>query len=1028
MCGIIGIFGNNDSKKRAHQALEKIIHRGSNVFEVEFFENGALGANRLAIVDRENGRQPKYNEDKSMFVVQNGEIFNYKELKKELQSKGHKFQSDSDTEVLVHLYEEYGPEMVKKIDSEMFAFVIYDRENNNIYAARDPLGVKPLYYAHDKSGQLYFASELKQLSFFKDIEKIYNFPPGSFFYNGKIKKYFKLRTSNNLTNENKIINLLEKNIVEAVAKRVDTDLPIGVFLSGGVDSSLIMEIATRLHPDVTAIILGYPGSPDYEYALRLCADRHYKYHIVRPDVDYEKELDNLIYHAETYEPNVIRHTFSINICAKEAQRLGLKIILVGEASDELFCGYNEFSNLSENSINNGSFMLVDNLNVGQLQRVDRMTMRHTIEVRVPFLDKSIVETAMRISGNLKIKRDNHQITTKYILRKVAANFLPDYIAWRYKVPFSNGAGMNVGNNYKSQDGDVAKAVLNKPEGNIPENIKRKYPITTREESYYLSKFHSYGFTKLIGSEKRLIVKEKINELNKSKKVRFLVGEFGRLAIYFPAYFAAEKGIFNLHNLDVDFIATGGDDKTYSSLVNNSAHIGLSDPMFAMFENKEGVKGEIIGELVSSSPSVAVTINPRVKINSLKDFAKYKVGTFQKYSTTHTTIKHILPKETEIIPLEFNQLISKLIDRSVDIAVILPEQAYNLTLLGGRIVFDFKTVFPKMLYSGFTIANILEPKYRRHLKSFIVAVREAIRYIYKNKEEALKLFIKIFPEIKQPEIVFNSYLSLWSNIVRVDKEEYRQAYNIWKSEYPELLKNYTPFFKTPSRADPIIEIINSREYRKDFPFLEDILEKIIIDSIDNGKLLKLIGFWGAGDKESINAEDNNFLERFSEYIQNIKKVSGLEIEITWILANEHAIANGYAKEKVKKYLSDVNNLIIAKGFKTIHLSGLWKKWGINYRLIDSSIKQKKPGWWNEVNIAKQLEDQAEKRFKYDDKKVGAKKYYIMRALEKKYIEKDFKEHVFFTFSDGQMQSIYPKMPTIYLHAQKRGNGEVPWFID
>jgi len=175
MCGIIGIFGNNDSKKRAHQALEKIIHRGSNVFEVEFFENGALGANRLAIVDRENGRQPKYNEDKSMFVVQNGEIFNYKELKKELQSKGHKFQSDSDTEVLVHLYEEYGPEMVKKIDSEMFAFVIYDRENNNIYAARDPLGVKPLYYAHDKSGQLYFASELKQLSFFKDIEKTLTF-------------------------------------------------------------------------------------------------------------------------------------------------------------------------------------------------------------------------------------------------------------------------------------------------------------------------------------------------------------------------------------------------------------------------------------------------------------------------------------------------------------------------------------------------------------------------------------------------------------------------------------------------------------------------------------------------------------------------------------------------------------------------------------------------------------------------------------------------------------------------------------
>ncbi len=1028
MCGIIGIFGNNNSKKRAHQSLEKITHRGSNIFEVEFFENGALGANRLAIVDRENGRQPKHNEDRSIFVAQNGEIFNYKKLKKELEEKGHRFKSDSDTEVLVHLYEEYGPEMVKKIDSEMFAFVIYDKKNNKIYAARDPLGVKPLYYAYDKSGQLYFASELKQLSFFEDIEKINNFPPGSFFYNGKIKKYFKLKTSNTLTDESKTISLLEKNIVEAVAKRVDTDLPIGVFLSGGVDSSLIMEIAARLHPDVTAIILGYPNSSDYEFATRLCKERKYKYHIVRPDADYEKELDELIYHAETYEPNVIRHSFSINICAKEAQRLGLKIVLVGEASDELFCGYNEFSSLPENAINNGSLMLVDNLNVGQLQRVDRMAMKHTIEVRVPFLDKNVVETAMKISGNLKIKRENHQITTKYILRKLAANFLPDYIAWRYKVPFSNGAGMNVGNNYKSQDGDVAKAVLNKPEENISEASRRRYPVTTREERYYLSKFSSYGFDKLIGSEKRLIVKEKINELNKSKKVRFLVGEFGRLAIYFPAYFAAEKGIFNLHNLDVDFISTGGDDKTYSSLVNNSAHIGLSDPMFAMFENKEGVKGEIIGELVNSSPSMAVTINPNIKISGLKDFAKYKIGTFQKYSTTHTTIKSILPRETEIMPLEFNQLLNKLIDRSVDIAVILPEQAYNLTLLGGKIVFDFKTVFPKMLYSGFTIANILEPRYRKHLKSFIVAVRESIRYIYKNKEEALKLFIKIFPEIKQPEIVFNSYLSLWSNIIRVDKEEYRQAYNIWKNEYPELLKNYTPFFRTPSKADPTIEVINSREYRKDFPFLEDILEKIIINSIESGKPLKLVGFWGAGDKESVGAEDNNFLKRFYEYIQNIKKISGLEIEITWILADEHAVANGYAKEKVKKYLFTINDLIAARGFKTIYLSSLWKNWKINQRLIDSFIKQKKQGWWNEINIAKQLEEQAEKRFKYEDKKVGAKKYYTIRTMEKKYIEKDFKDYIFFAFSDGQMQSIYPKMPTIYLHAQKRGNGEVPWFTD
>ena len=150
-----------------------------------------------------------------------------------------------------------------------------------------------------------------------------------------------------------------------------------------------------------------------------------------------------------------------------------------------------------------------------------------------------------------------------------------------------------------------------------------------------------------------------------------------------------------------------------------------------------------------------------------------------------------------------------------------------------------------------------------------------------------------------------------------------------------------------------------------------MEKIIINSIESGKPLKLVGFWGAGDKESVGAEDNNFLKRFYEYIQNIKKISGLEIEITWILADEHAVANGYAKEKVKKYLFTINDLIAARGFKTIYLSSLWKNWKINQRLIDSFIKQKKQGWWNEINIAKQLEEQAEKDLNMKIKKSARK---------------------------------------------------------
>lgn len=1028
MCGIIGVFGNNNTSQRALASLEKIVHRGSNTQELRDFPNATLGANRLPIVDREFGKQPLSNEDNTIFAVQNGEIFNYKELQKELKEKGHAFKTNSDTEVLAHLYEEYQEKMIDKIDSEMFAFIIYDVKTDSVFAARDHLGVKPLYYATDQTGQFYFASEAKQLSFFDDIEEIKIFPPGHYYKNRKFKRYSKLKVSNNYKNESEVISKLEVRLVNAVKKRVQTDLPIGVLLSGGVDSSLIMEIATRLHPDVTAIILGYHGSSDYEFALRLCKERGYKYHIVRPDVDYEKELDQLIYHLETYEPLIIRHSFSLDICSREAQRLGLRIVLVGEGSDELFGGYNEFSSLPSKLINKGCEMLIKSLCVGHLQRVDRMSMKHTIEVRCPFFDKDVTELALQISGDLKVKRKNHQITTKYIIRKVAENFLPDYIAWRYKVPFSNGAGMNVGNNFKAQDGDVAKMVLKKPEANIDSELLKKYCVDTREGKYYLKKYIEYGFNKIVDSEKRLIVKDNLNELYKTKKTRFVVAEFDRLALYFPVYFAAESGYFKLHNLEVDFIVTGGDDRTYASLVNNSAHIGLADPMFAMFENTEGVKGEIIGELVKVIPNVAVTIKPSVQISQAEDFAKYKVGTFQKFTTTHSVAKYFLPLNTEIVPYNYEELIKKLINRKIDVAIVIPEQAIDLATLGGRIVFDFKIIGKNFLFSGFTISNFLDPKYKKELRSFLSAVRESTRYILKNKDEAFETFQKLFPYLKDQQSVFDYHLNVWSPTIKVEDIDYNAAYKMWKHNYPELLEEYLPYFRTKSLADPVIDKINARSFRRDFPFLEDRLEELIINSMNKKTALKFVGFWGAGNKNKITAADKKIVSRLKEYFKEIELALGEKTEVTFILADEHAKNNGFSSMVYINYLFEVQKYLEENGFKTLRLSALWKKWNLNQASITQVLKKKAGKWWNDVPIARQLENQSEKRFQLKDKMTGAKKYYIMRMLEKPHLEKEFRGSTFFAFSDGIMQTIYPKLPTIYLNTKKRGLGEVPWFED
>lgn len=1025
MCGIIGIFGENISKTRARQSLEKIVHRGTSTFEIRAFQNAIIGANRLPIVDRAHGKQPLSNEDETIFAVQNGEIFNYSKLQSELKEKGHKFRTESDTEVLAHLYEEYGSDMVKHLDSEMFAFVIYDVKNKTVFAARDPLGVKPLYYAHDTSGRLYFASELKQLVSFDDVEKVHTFPSGQYFHNGQFRKYIDFSVTNTIQSEEKAVKVLREQIVEAVRKRVQTDLPIGVLLSGGVDSSLIMEIATRFHPNITAIILGFPGSSDYEHAVQLCRERSYQYHVVSPQVDYEKELDTILYSLETYEPLIVRHAFANNLCARAAQQLGISIVLVGEGADELFAGYNEFASLPGHQINHGSKTLTTSLQFGHLIRVDRMSMRHTIEVRSPFLDTTLVKTALHLDGSLKIVRKNHQITTKFVFRKVAAEFLPDSIAWRYKVPFSNGAGMNVGSNYKVEDGDVAE-IASKRTFSVSSELTKRYGLTTKESSYYFSKYQEFGFTKLVGSERHPIVKDSLNELYQNKKRRLVVAEFDRLGLYFPAYFAAEKGIFKLHDLDVDFVSTGGDDRTYASLVNNSAQIGLADPMFAMFENQEGVKGEIIGELVQRIPNVAVTINPNVHITDISDFTRYKVGTFQKFSTTHTMARYFLPKDTNIQPFDYKVLSQALADRRIDVAIVLPEQAIELESVGGRIVYNFQNITPQFLFSGFSIATTLEQKYRPAVKSFVAAMRESLRAIRHDPEDARRFFVRFFPEMRNAEKAFDHYLSLWSPKLTVSDQGYFAARKMWKSNYPELLQEYLPYFRTYSSADPVLTKINARSFRRELPFLEDRLQEQILSAFHQNNPLHLVGFWGAGGKTGIDEHDKRTITFLARYCEEIRKTLPGGVSVQFILADEHAKSNQYHPQQFRLYLRKVEKLLRAQGFQTVKLSDLWKKWKISQSLVTKALKAKKKKWWEDIPIAKELEEQAKKRFQGKDKLYGAQRYYVLRMLEKHHLERDFRHDVFFAYAPSRLQSILPTLPTLYLYTEKQGISDTPWF--
>jgi asparagine synthase (glutamine-hydrolysing) len=1028
MCGIAAIFGESATNKDdLLKSLERVKHRGTDLYEYRVFENAVIGANRLPIVDRVRGQQPLANEDETIFAVQNGEIFNYKNLREELIKKGHSFKTASDTEVLTHLYEEYGEKLIDHIDSEMFAFVIYDKKNNQFYAARDRFGVKPFYYAEDKNGRYHFASELKQLASNQGISEIKKFPPAHYMVNGKLTRYYTPKTTNDITDLYKAKQELTRLIVEAVRKRVDTDLPVAVLLSGGVDSSLIMEIANRLHPDVTAFILGSPGAPDYEAAIKLCREYKYKHRVIAPDVDYGKEVDSVIEHLETYEAQIVRQAFALDVLSKAVVRAGFRIALAGDASDEIFAGYNEFISLRDEKINEGCLKMVLDLANGHNQRLDRMTMKHTLEVRAPFFDTAIVDYALKIHGGLKIKRDNHRVTTKAILRQVAQDFLPDYVAYRYKVPFSNGAGMNVGFNFRSQDGDVAQAVLNKERQTLPDAVVGKYGFVTEEEQYYFQKYQEFKFDKLAESWVRIITKDNLRDIDQSPTPRLLVAEFDKLPVYYPLYHAWRRKIFENHGIEVDFISTGGDDLTYNSLLNNSAQIGLADPVFSYTDNPSKVKGRIIGELIGKVPLRAVAIQPTVNAKTLKDLKDYRIGTFQKFTTTHTIAKYLLP-DADIQALDYKHLLTALNNKQVDIVITIPDFAEEIIMRGGHLVYDLEQEFNLFLFSGFTISDNIEDRFRDSIDPFLASIKEAIKDINNNPDGSLEEFKKEFPELTSHKQLFNYYQTLWSKTLKLRPSGVNKSKHVWHSVYPWLLKANLPRFIEPGPEDEIVRLLSSKQYSRDVPYREDELRHKVRAAIEKQEPIKLVGFWGASNKNEVNMADLEAIQQLETLKHDVNQRHDPGLEITLILSDHHARLNGFDENEYQKYLHDIEAVLNKADVRTVSLSTMWRRWKIRDDVLKSRqerLESENKNWWNDVLIKNFLEESAEKIARQKDHRKAAQRYYVMRRIEAEKMRREYKDAIFFTYSSDQYQPIFPDMATLYLWV-KKGTSHSPWF--
>ncbi|WP_137725189.1 asparagine synthase (glutamine-hydrolyzing) [Prescottella subtropica] len=444
MCGIALIVGEDGNRDLFETMLDRIAARG------EFREHACgpgflAGTQRLAIVDREHAVQPWRSADGRWLLCYNGEVFNHDEVRTQLRELGHEFRSASDTEVVLEAFLEWGEDAVARLRGE-FAFAIVDTVTRDTFVARDPLGVKPLYVAL-RRGALHVASEIKALV--PAGARIRALPPGHHgWWRGgedvEVRRYFdlydELHRLGPITDPDEAVAAVRTALSDAIRVRLDTDLPVGVVLSGGLDSSLVLAHTARMHPDCVAFTIGAPDSPDLAYARRLTAELGVRHEIVdvgRGDIG-PAAIREAIRVGELDEyGDIINAVVSIPLF-RRIRDAGLKVVLTGDGSDELFGGYPMYHTIGADAGDRLFAHKLLNLGRTELQRVDRCAMGQGVETRVPFLDRDVVGLAMRIPLSLKISGAQE----KWLVREAFADLLPDYIRTRPKAGMSYSSGLH----------------------------------------------------------------------------------------------------------------------------------------------------------------------------------------------------------------------------------------------------------------------------------------------------------------------------------------------------------------------------------------------------------------------------------------------------------------------------------------------------------------------------------------------------------------------------------------------------------
>ncbi len=506
MCGILALLelsGDPQQLRRDSLSLvKKIRHRGPDWSGVYSDDHAILCHERLATVDVMGGAQPLVDSSTGAVLAVNGEIYNHVELRNQELKKQHDFQTQSDCEVLLYLYDEYGPEFLDKING-IFAFVLYDKARQTYLIARDHIGIVPLYMGRDQNGTLYVASELKAIV---DVCKVVEeFPPGH-YYSGAEKKFVKYYHPEwNRTDVLPSVPAAQSSLAEAleasVRRQLMCDVPYGVLISGGVDSSLISALAAKLSsrrvesegkerawwPQLHSFSVGLKDSPDLKMARKVAnhiGSTHHEIHFtVQEGLD---AISDVIYHLETFDITTIRAATPMYLMARKIRAMGIKMILSGEGADEVFGGYLYFHKApNAQEFHEELLRKLSMLHKYDCLRANKAMSAWGIEARVPFLDKEFLDVAMSIRTEDKMCGGGK--IEKFVLRDAFKGLIPDEILWRQKEQFSDGVGYSWIDSLKAYaEAEITDTMLKNAQHKFPE----KTP-TTKEGFWYRSIFESH---------------------------------------------------------------------------------------------------------------------------------------------------------------------------------------------------------------------------------------------------------------------------------------------------------------------------------------------------------------------------------------------------------------------------------------------------------------------------------------------------------------------------------------------------------